>query len=82
MEKILNKYDTKFLSKILKYYNLSNIDNNNDKDNLIKIISNNLYLDNKNVLRKKDYENRYILLKNMIIAGNTNPELKNELNLF
>jgi len=82
MEKILSKYDTKFLSKILKYYNLSNIDNNNDKNNLIKIISNNLHLDKNNILRKKDYENRYILLKNMIIAGNNNPILKEELNLF
>ena len=82
MEKILSKYDTKTLNKIIKYYNLSNIDNNNDKNNLIKIISNNLYLDKNNILRKKDYENRYKLLKNMIIAGNNNPLLKEEMNLF
>jgi len=82
MDEILNKYDKNILLKIIKYYNLSNINNDNEKNNLIKIISNNLYLDKNNILRKKDYENRYKLLKGMIINGNNNPELKEELNLF
>ena len=80
--KEIQKFDDNILKKIIKYYNLSVIDNNFDRDNLIKIINNNLYLDKDNVLRKKDYENRYILLKEMIISGNDNPDLQNELQLF
>jgi len=79
---ILNSLNVKMLLKIMKYYNLSNIDNNNSKDNLIKIINNNLYLDKNNILKKKDYENRYQLLKGMIIAGNNNIDLQNELDLY
>lgn len=79
---ILNSYKVKTLMKIMKYYNLSNIDNNNSKDNLLKLINNNLYLDKDNILKKKDYENRYELLKGMIINGNNNSELQNELELF
>ena len=80
--KEIQNFNDNILKKIIKYYNLSVIDNNFEKDNLIKIINNNLYLDKDNVLRKKDYENRYILLKEMIISGNDNPDLQNELQLF
>ena len=79
---ILNSLDVKFLMKIIKYYNISNITNDNDKKNLLKLINNNLYLSKDNYLLKKDYENRYEMLKGMIFNGNDNPELKNELNLF
>ena len=79
---ILNSLDVKFLMKIIKYYNISNITNDNDKKNLLKLINNNLYLDKDDVLKKKDFENRYLLLKGMIINGNDNKELQNELNLF
>jgi len=82
MKKILNNYDDKLLKKIVKYYNISVINNNNDRDNLIKLIDDNLYLDKDNFLKKKDYENRYKLLKGMIINGNNNENIKEELNLF
>ena len=79
---ILNSYNVKNLMKIIKYYNISNITNDNDKIYLLKLINNNLYLDKDNTLKKKDYENRYLLLKGMIINGNNNKDLQNELNLF
>jgi hypothetical protein len=78
----LDKLDNNMLNKIIKYYNISNIDNNNDRIHLIKLICNNLYLDKKNNLKKNDYENRYLVLKGMIINGNDNIDIKNELNLF
>jgi hypothetical protein len=78
----LDKLDNTMLNKIIKYYNISNIDNNNDKIHLIKLICNNLYLDKENQLKKKDYENRYLVLKGMILNGNDNIDIKNELNLF
>jgi hypothetical protein len=31
---------------------------------------------------QKDYENRYLVLKGMILNGNDNIDIKNELNLF
>jgi len=80
--KEIKNFNDNILKKIIKYYNLSVIDNNFDRNNLIKIINNNLYLDKDHVLRKKDYENRYVLLKNMILSGNDNPDLQNELQLF
>lgn len=78
----LDKLDNNMLNKIIKYYNISNIDNNNDRIHLIKLICNNLYLDKENNLKKNDYENRYLVLKGMIINGNDNIDIKNELNLF
>ncbi len=82
LKKKLDKLDNTMLNKIIKYYNISNIDNNNDKIHLIKLICNNLYLDKENQLKKKDYENRYLVLKGMILNGNDNIDIKNELNLF
>jgi hypothetical protein len=78
----LDKLDNNMLNKIIKYYNISNIDNNNDRIHLIKLICNNLYLDKENNLKKNDYENRYLVLKGMILNGNDNIDIKNELNLF
>jgi len=78
----LDKLDNNILNKIIKYYNISNIDNNNDRIHLIKLICNNLYLDKENNLKKNDYENRYLVLKGMILNGNDNIDIKNELNLF
>ena len=78
----LDKLDNNMLNKIIKYYNISNIDNNNDRIHLIKLICNNLYLDKENNLKKNDYENRYLVLKGMILNGNDNIDIKNELKLF
>jgi hypothetical protein len=80
--KLLKKYNKNELLKIITYYNLNNIDNDKSKKNLIKIIDNQLYIDDKGYLYKKDYENRYKLLKGMIINGNDNDDIKNELSLF
>jgi len=80
--KEIKNFNDNILKKIIKYYNLSVINSDYNRDNLIKIINNNLYLDKDHVLRKKDYENRYVLLKNMILSGNDNPDLQNELQLF
>lgn len=82
MDKILKKMHKEQLLKIIKYYYLDNIKNDNNIDNLIKIIKENLYIDNEGYLRKKDNEYRYKILKGSLLNGNNNIEIQNELNLF
>jgi hypothetical protein len=82
MNRILNKMTDEELNKIIKYYYLDNITNDDKRQNLIEIISNNLYIDDDGYLKKKDYENRYLILKGSLLNGNNNSEINNELNLF
>jgi hypothetical protein len=82
MKNIFLKLSDKELKKIIKYYYLDNIINDNSRQNLLKIINNNLYIDENGYIKKSDYENRYKLLKGSLLNGNDNEQIKNELSLF